>query len=89
MNSAFHGTPDLHRWLRERQLAGVVIAGITTNHCCETTARVGGNLGYQVLFALDATHPFDRRSPGGRLGSADELADVAAALAVSPGHYIP
>ena len=51
VNSAFHGTPDLHAWLVERKTAGIVVCGITTNHCCETTARVGGNLGHEVLFA--------------------------------------
>ena len=45
VNSAFHGDPDLAAWLRERELGGIAICGITTNHCCETTARVGGNLG--------------------------------------------
>ena len=55
-----------------------VVCGITTNHCCETTARVGGNLGYDVLFALDATHTFDRTAPDGSTVSADELARVTA-----------
>jgi len=54
VNSCFHGHPDLDGWLREQQLDGFVLSGITTNHCCETAARVGGNLGHQVLFALDA-----------------------------------
>jgi hypothetical protein len=40
------------------------------------TARVGGNLGHRVLFALDATHTFDRRGPDGDVGSADELSRV-------------
>ena len=74
VNSSFHGTPDLDAWLRDQDLEGVVICGITTNHCCETTARVGGNLGYAVLFALDATHTFDRAAPDGTLVTADELA---------------
>lgn len=74
VNSAFHGSPDLDSWLRGHGLGGIVVAGITTNHCCETTARVGGNLGHRVLFALDATHTFDRRSPDGRVVSADDLA---------------
>ncbi len=78
VNSAFHGSPDLDGWLRGQGLDGIVIAGITTNHCCETTARVGGNLGYRVLFALDATHTFDRRAPDGGLVTADELARVTA-----------
>lgn len=78
VNSAFPGHPDLHAWLDERDLAGIVIAGITTNHCCETTARVGGNLGYQVLFALDATHTFGRAAPGGSVVTAEELTRVTA-----------
>jgi nicotinamidase-related amidase len=78
VNSAFHGAPDLDAWLRERGLDGLVICGITTNHCCETTARVGGNLGHRVLFALDATHTFDRAAPDGTIVSADELARVTA-----------
>ena len=79
VNSCFHGQPDLDGWLRERQLDGFVLSGITTNHCCETTARVGGNLGHQVLFALDATHTFDRPAPDGSIVTADELTRVTAA----------
>jgi nicotinamidase-related amidase len=79
VNSSFHGTPDLHAWLQEHGIAGIVVCGITTNHCCETTARVGGNLGYDVLFALDATHTFDRTGPDGRTWDAQELASATAA----------
>ena len=78
VNSCFHGSPDLHAWLRNQALDGFVLAGITTNHCCETTARVGGNLGHRVLLALDATHTFDRRAPDGTVISADDLARVTA-----------
>jgi nicotinamidase-related amidase len=79
VNSSFHGAPDLDAWLRETAADGIVVCGITTNHCCETTARVGGNLGYDVLFALDATHTFDRAGPDGVVVRADELARVTAA----------
>jgi len=78
VNSAFHGSPLLDDWLRARQISEIAICGATTNHCCETTARVGANLGYEVLFALDATFTFDRRGPDGQLISADELARVTA-----------
>ena len=78
VNSAFHGDPDLAAWLRERELDGVAICGITTNHCCETTARVGGNLGFDVLFVLDATHTFDRQGPDGSWMTAVELARATA-----------
>jgi nicotinamidase-related amidase len=79
VNSAFHGTPDLDAWLRERELEGIVVCGITTNHCCETTARVGCNLGHRVLFVTDATYTFDRAGPDGVVIAADELARVTAA----------
>ena len=44
VNSAFYGSPDLHTWLGERGIADIVVCGITTNHCCETTARIAGHL---------------------------------------------
>ncbi len=78
VHSSFHGTPDLHHWLMGASVRTLVITGITTNHCCETTARVAGDLGYDVLFPVDATHTFDRLGPDGRRVSADELARVTA-----------
>jgi nicotinamidase-related amidase len=79
VNSAFHGDPDLDRWLSGRGIGTIVLCGVTTNHCVETTARVGGNLGYDVRFALDATHTFDRAGPDGRIVPAAELARATAA----------
>jgi len=70
---------DLHEWLRSSGIDDVVICGITTNHCCETTARMAGNLGYAVRFVIDATHTFDMAGPDGRTVSADELTRATAA----------
>ncbi len=78
VNSSFHGSPDLDAWLRGNDLTGIVVTGITTNHCCETTARVGGNLGHDVRFVLDATYTFDRTGPDGTTLTADELARATA-----------
>jgi nicotinamidase-related amidase len=80
VNSAFLGTPRLEPWLRDRGIQEIVVAGIQTNMCCETTARMGGNLGFDVAFVLDATHTFDLPDPidGGRI-DADTLARVTAA----------
>lgn len=78
VNSSFHGTPDLNAWLRSWHIKQVVICGITTNHCCETTARVAGNLGYDTYFVIDATHTFDRASPSGARVPAQHLADITA-----------
>ena len=78
VNSAFHGAPDLAAWLRAQELERIAICGITTNHCCETTARVGANVGFDVLFVLDATHTFDREGPDGTVMTADELVRATA-----------
>jgi nicotinamidase-related amidase len=77
-NSAFYGEPDLHAWLQAREIGALTICGITTNHCCETTARMAGNLGYDTTFVLDATHAFGRSGPDGVMLSADELARATA-----------
>jgi nicotinamidase-related amidase len=78
VNSAFHGRPSLQAWLDDEGIDTIYVCGITTNHCCETTARLGGNLGYDVRFVLDATHTFDRQDPDGGTVTADELARVTA-----------
>ncbi len=78
MNSAFHGTPSLQAWLDAEGVRTFYLCGITTNHCCETTARVGGNLGYDVRFVLDATHTFDLRDMAGVVVPAEELARITA-----------
>ncbi|MFD7653666.1 cysteine hydrolase family protein [Actinosynnema sp. NPDC059797] len=74
VNSAFHGEVDLDAWLRGRGITDLVLAGIQTNMCVETTARVGGNLGYRVSVVLDATFTFDL---GGL--TADQLSRATAA----------
>jgi nicotinamidase-related amidase len=79
VNSAFYGTPDLHAWLTANSLKRVVICGITTNYCCETTARMAGNLGYDVTFAIDATRTFDLTLLDGTVVPADTVAAITAA----------
>ncbi|MFG2573088.1 cysteine hydrolase family protein [Streptomyces sp. NPDC048481] len=78
VNSAFLGTPDLGAWLTAQGISQIVVAGIQTNMCAETTARMGGNLGYDVLFAYDATYTFDLEGPFGWRRGADEIAQASA-----------
>jgi nicotinamidase-related amidase len=73
VNSAFYGTPDLDQWLKSSDIHQIVIVGIQTNMCCETTARMAGNLGYAVIFVPDAMHTFDATGPDGIVISADEI----------------
>ena len=79
VNSAFLGDQDLDGWLKERGIGRIAICGITTNHCCETTARMGGNLGYDVDFVLDATAAFAMTAPDGTTFDADTVARMTAA----------
>ncbi|TXS37304.1 cysteine hydrolase family protein [Streptomyces sp. OR43] len=78
VNSAFYGTPDLGAWLNAAGVRQIVVAGIQTNMCAETTARMAGNLGYEVFFALDATYTFDGAGPWGWTLGAEELARATA-----------
>ncbi|MGW6915903.1 cysteine hydrolase family protein [Kitasatospora sp. NPDC054939] len=80
VNSAFYGTPDLHAWLQGRGARQVVITGIMTNVCNETTARMAGNLGYDAVFPIDAMHTFDMAGPDGVTVPAADLARATAAV---------
>lgn len=83
VNSAFYGSPDLHSWLQQQHITDLVICGIQTNMCVETTARMAGNLGYAVTVPLDATRTFDIATTLGDgteiAMSADELMRATAA----------
>ncbi|MEU0525446.1 cysteine hydrolase family protein [Streptomyces niveus] len=78
VNSAFYGTPDLGAWLKAAGIGQLVVAGIQTNMCAETTSRMAGNLGYEVFFAFDATYTFGQEGPWGWELSAQELARATA-----------
>lgn len=78
VNSAFYGEPALEPWLRERAAHELVICGVQTNMCVETTARMAGNLGFDVTVPLDATHTFDLVGPEGVALTADQLATATA-----------
>jgi nicotinamidase-related amidase len=51
---AFHGT-DLDMVLRSRGIDAVIISGIATNICCETTAREAAQRDFRVFFLSDGT----------------------------------
>ena len=51
---AFHGT-DLAEQLRDRGIDTVIISGIATNICCETTAREAAQHDFCVVFLSDGT----------------------------------
>ena len=72
VNSAFIGT-DLEARLRRDGITTLIIVGLTTNHCVETTTRMAGNLDFDTYLVSDATATFDRTGPDGILHTAEEI----------------
>lgn len=63
----------LEDWLRERGIERLLITGIRTEQCCETTTRHASDLGFDVRYVTDATLTFPMRSASGREYSAADL----------------
>jgi nicotinamidase-related amidase len=77
-------TTNLQQVLVQQGVTDVIVCGIRTEQCCETTARVASDLGYQVTFVTEATatNPIpDRDAPRGR--SADQVLADPRTLPVS------
>jgi biuret amidohydrolase len=76
---SFHGT-DLEVILRSRGIDTLILGGINTNVCVDTTAREAAAREFRVLFLSDGTANFDL--PDGGLGpaSAEELQRAACAV---------
>ncbi|MDE1712287.1 isochorismatase family protein (plasmid) [Chromobacterium amazonense] len=64
----------LQAWLDARGIRRLAISGIRTEQCCETTARVASDLGYEVDFVSEATLTFAMTHPlSGRVYSPAEM----------------
>ncbi|PWI42213.1 isochorismatase family protein [Streptomyces sp. ICBB 8177] len=88
-------TTNLQQLLTSRGVRSLTVCGIRTEQCCETTARLASDLGYEVTFVIDATATTPREhrdAPAGRaleeiladprtLSTADILARTEYALA--------
>lgn len=75
VNSAFIGT-DLEEILKKERIRKLVIVGLTTDHCVATTARMAGNLGFEVYIVSDATATFDRKGADGKTYPAEIVHEV-------------
>jgi nicotinamidase-related amidase len=76
VNSSFIGT-DLEQQLRSKGTTTLVIAGITTDHCVSTTARMAGNLGFSTHLVGDATATFERTGHDGKHFTAEQMHETA------------
>ena len=55
---AFYGT-ELETVLKEKEVTQVVICGVMTHLCCETTARSAFVRGFEVFFTIDGTATYN------------------------------
>jgi nicotinamidase-related amidase len=80
-HSALVGT-GLDVWLTQNGIQRLIISGIRTEQCCETTTRHASDLGWQVDYCLDATLTWDMLQPDGQtLSAADIKTRTATVLA--------
>ena len=59
---AFHAT-ELELVLRERGIDTIIVSGISTDVCCDTTAREANSRDFRVLFLSDGTAVNDDPEP--------------------------
>lgn len=68
-------------WLTQHGIRRLIVSGIRTEQCCETTTRHASDLGWEVDYVTDATLTFDMVQPDGRpLSAADIKARTATVL---------
>lgn len=71
-HSALVGT-GLDVWLTQNGIGRLIVSGIRTEQCCETTTRHASDLGWTVDFVMDATLTFDMQQPDGQTLSAQDI----------------
>lgn len=73
VHSALAGTP-LQAWLTRHGIRRLLISGIRTEQCCETTTRAASDAGYLVDYITEATLTFPMTHPvSGQVYSAADL----------------
>jgi len=71
-HSALIGS-GLDVWLTKNGIRRLIICGIRTEQCCETTTRHASDLGYEVDFVGEATLSFPMTDAAGRRWSAADI----------------
>lgn len=83
-HSALVGT-DLSIWLTENRIHRLIVSGIRTEQCCETTTRHASDLGWSVDYVTEATHTMPLTDATGRTWSVEDL--MARTAAVLDGRF--
>ncbi len=78
-HSALVGS-GLDVWLTENGIRRLIVSGIRTEQCCETTTRHASDLGWQVDFVTEATHTMPLTDAGGHTWTVEEIKARTAAV---------
>ena len=78
-HSALVGT-GLDVWLTQNGMGRLIISGIRTEQCCETTTRHASDLGWTVDFVPDATLTWDMQHLDGTVLNAGDIKARTAAV---------
>ncbi|HJT68884.1 MAG TPA: isochorismatase family protein [Terriglobales bacterium] len=71
-HSALIGS-GLDVWLTQHGIRRVIVSGIRSEQCCETTTRHASDLGYRVDYVTDATLTFPMTDRHGREWSPEQI----------------
>jgi nicotinamidase-related amidase len=72
-HSALAGT-GLDIWLTQKGIRRLIVSGIRTEQCCETTTRHASDLGWTVDFVTEATFTFPMQHADGTHFSREDIA---------------
>ena len=78
-HSALVGT-GLSIWLRQHGMRRLILAGIRTEQCCETTARHASDEGFEVDLVTEATLTFDMPTAAGGVLTAAQIRERTATV---------
>ena len=71
-HSALVGS-GLDVWLVQHGIRRVIVSGIRSEQCCETTTRHASDIGYEVDYVTEATLTFAMTDRRGRVWSPEEI----------------
>jgi nicotinamidase-related amidase len=71
-HSALVGS-GLDVWLVQHGIRRLIVCGIRTEQCCETTTRHASDIGYQVDYVTEATLTFEMTDRHGRVWTPQEI----------------
>jgi nicotinamidase-related amidase len=78
-HSALVGT-GLAVWLHQHGVQRLIVCGIRTEQCCETTARHASDEGWAVDYVTEATLTFDMSTPSGARLTAAQIRERTATV---------